>query len=252
MPDIPTPSWLRIPRWLDEIAPGAAHAACDISSEPNLSGPQRQRLQRLVSETKPAWHELGVWRDKDPPSEYDQPMLQYELFYAAYHAPEMAPITKAESRKSKRQVASIGKSLAKAAHDLQDLFFGNPVTGMELFEIWISYKEGDSGDTESAERAVRDLRSAQDGLRQLIDFCDYASANIRPVAAASFGKTRSTNARRSTAIHHIAQVCQRLYGSYMLGTVAKLASASLDDDIGPETVRSTLRDPGVKSQKITP
>src|SRR5262249_32711929 len=57
----PTPSWLKIPPWLDDIAPGAADVARVIATDPNLSGAHRERLKRLVRDTESAWKKLPVW-----------------------------------------------------------------------------------------------------------------------------------------------------------------------------------------------
>jgi hypothetical protein len=241
---------------MEQFAPGAVQAAYNIEVHMNPTDKQRARLKRLLNdneENKSAWHELSLWRNKEPPSEYEQGMVQFELFLAVYRAPDLAPISKAESRKSKAQVASIGTSLAKAAHDLQDIFSKDPQAGMQLVDNWLLYKGGCGDDTvELFEKACGDLRSVVDGLKQLSHFFDYASANIRPADATYLGKTRGKNVRQRTVIHHIAQTCKQRYGSYMHGTVAKFAGATLDEDISAEIVRSTLRDPGVKSQKITP
>jgi hypothetical protein len=51
---------IAIPSWFEQLAPGAAQAARDISAHLNLTDEQRARLNRLVGDNevnKSVWHE---------------------------------------------------------------------------------------------------------------------------------------------------------------------------------------------------
>jgi hypothetical protein len=144
---------ISIPSWMDELAPGAAEAARNISSgtlvrDPlrargaKLTAKERERLRRLVNHPKynesneAVWRELSLWRGKERPSDNEVRNAQYELFRAAFCAPDLPPITKTEIRKRKAALAGVAKRIVEAAHDLDTIVASDEIVATQLADFW--------------------------------------------------------------------------------------------------------------------
>jgi hypothetical protein len=184
------------------------------------------------------------------PSEFEQWMAQYELFRAAFRAPDLPQISKAGSRERKAQLAGLGKGLAEVAHNLQEIISNDLQVAVQAADIWFLYKRTHRDDP-LVKNLPDNFNSVANVLKRLSHFFDRASANIKPAGPAPYlGTTRGKNTQRTTVIRYIAEVCKHHYGAYMHGTVARLVNIVLDrTDIDEVTVRGSLRDPGVKSSR---
>jgi hypothetical protein len=239
---------------MEKLAPGAAEAAHNISSgtlarDPlgALTAEQRERLRRLTDHpdysesNESAWTELSIWRGKEQPSDIEVRSAQYELFRAAFRAPDLPAISKTEIRERKAALAGVAKRIVEAARDLDGIVASDEIIATQLADFWNVFRT--KYDFPESFCAVFDL------LGTAAYFIDFAAKYIKPAGPAPhLGKMRGKNVRTRTAVRHIAETCEQLFGSPMYETVAKLASASLGRTVSVETVRNSLRsDPGRKS-----
>jgi hypothetical protein len=244
--------------WMEELAPGAAQAARNISSgtlarDPlgargaTLTAKERERLRRLVNHPKyngsneAAWRELNAWRGKERPSDIEVWIAQYELFRAVFRAPDLPPITKTEIRERKAALASVANRIVKAARELDGIVASDEIIATQLADLWQMFRTK-YGFPENF-CAVFDL------LGTLGYFIDIAAKHIKPAGPAPhLGKMRGKDAQTRAAVRHIVETCEQGFGSPMYETVRKLASASLGRIISIEKVRNSRRsDPGRKS-----
>ena len=246
--------WLTIPTWLGEVAPGAADAARNISTyvsvHQSLTDVQRARLARLVgndpawaTDMQSAWDELAIWRGKEQPSEAEQLIAQYELFSAAYRAPDLPQVSMTGFRERKEELAIIGTQVADAARALRGIVAEDAQVAMQLDDVWRLYRFKHRDDPVVASLPDHfDFNSAVGMVERLAYFVGAAAKGMKRFGPAPLlGKARGENAQQRTAIRHIAEVCERHFGSHMIGTVTKLVNAGLGrNDIGEETVRSSL------------
>jgi hypothetical protein len=239
MSNISTASWLDIPPWLDEIAPGAADASRTISNDPNLTEAQRERLQRLVSETEPAWRELPMRRQKSKRelSENQVRNAQHELMWEGYRAADFTPIGKQEIEQAKRGLEEIAIAAAKLSRDISEA--GNDSL---LIGLWRAYQNNRRDDVvlQSLPDHLWDvattLARVGDFFQRAVPFCKFEG----PVPLV--GQPGYQDALKTTVILKIASVCKKHFNSYLLSTMATLANASLNrKDITRSTVQGVLR-----------
>jgi hypothetical protein len=234
MPE-PAGPWLNAP--FDEVAPGAADAARSISSDPNLSQPQRDRLQRLVSETKLAWRELSMHRHEskrqlDPGELYD---AQHELLVTAFYAADFQPIGQPEIDRLKEALAEIGEAATKLADEIWKA--GKDVSLTARWRLYC-YKHPD---------LMKTLPDHLSGVAQLVNcigsFFADAAPHYKPAGPVlPVGQPKSQDALRTEVIRKIASVCEKHFGTPLYSTVATLANASLNrNDITDVVVRGSLR-----------
>jgi hypothetical protein len=249
---------ISIPSWMEELAPGAAQAARNISSgtlarDPlgahgaELTAKKRERLQRLVNHCKyngsneAAWGELNAWRGKERPSDIEVWIAQYELFRAAFRAPDLPPITKTEIRERKAALAGVAKRIVEATGDLDRIVASDEIIATQLADFWQTFR--------TKYGFAEGFYTVFDLLGTLGYFIDDAAKHIKHAGPAPhLDKMRGKNAKTRASVRHIAETCEQLFGSPMYETVAKLASASLGRTVSIEIVRNSLRsDAGRKS-----
>jgi hypothetical protein len=245
---------INIPAWLDELTPGAAAAARGIIGD-NPTGSRRHRLKRLVDHLKynksnrAAWRETDVWRGKERPSDIEVWIAQYELFRAAFRAPDLRAITKSESTELKAKLADVAKYFSAGTDRLDKIVATDEVIATQLTDLWRLFRN-------HARHPL--IVNLPEGFCTVFDlvgiagyFIDTAAKQINPAGATPYlGKMRGKNAQTRATIVHIADTCQQRFGSPMLGVVAKLASASLGRTVTVDDVRNSLRyNPGRKSRR---
>ena len=234
-----------IPTWMEVSAPGAAEAA-RVISHGALSDPQHERLGRLTNDdTKRAWLEPRRRRRKDVKqlSETELWDAHHELMSEAYYAADHPPIGLPEIERLKEKLAQIQASLGSSAHNIWEI--GNDV---QLVGMWRKYRQNRPHDLPS--RMLPDgLLLVATLLDRLSDFFQRAGQFYKPQGPViPVGQPRDPDAAKTIVVRQIALVCRKHFGIPMRGTVAILANASLNrTDITRDTVRGSLRDPGVKS-----
>jgi hypothetical protein len=243
---------------MEELAPGAAQAARNISSGTLVRDPlgargakltpkERERLRRLVNHPKynesneAVWRELSLWRGKERPSDNEVWLAQSELFRAAFRAPDLSPITKTEIRERKAALAGVAKRIVEAARDLDGIVASDEIIATQLADFWQTFRTK-YGFPENF-CAVFDLLGIPG------HFIDVAAKHVKPAGPAPhLGKMRGKNAQTRAAARHIAETCEQQFGSPMYETMARLATASLGRTVSIEIMRNSLRsDPGRKS-----
>jgi hypothetical protein len=239
MPNIPTPPWLHIPPWLDEAAPGAADAARIISTDPNLSEPQRERLQRLVSDsTRRAWRELRVRRQKSKKQLSDDELwqAQHEIMWEAYRAPDLPPVGLPEIHRTKAGLAKIGKSAVKLGNDIWKL------NDVQLTGMWALYRRKFPAD-DLVQSLPDNLQAIAKMLDRIGKFLGLAARPYKPYGPVDpVGQPGDSEALKTVVIRRIAKTCEKHFGASLYTTVATFANASLNrQDITNMTVRQSLQ-----------
>lgn len=222
MSSIPTPSWLKIPPWLDELAPGAADTARIIANDPTLSDVRSERLQRLVRGTQSAWKELPVRRrnDKHKLSADKLREAQSNLMTTAFYAAEFAPMGQREIKRVKSRIEKLGITASKLAREISETS-----NDLQLMGLW----------------QLRFAEAAQD-LGRIADlFSDIAELYRHEGPVTPVGQPLGKNSRKTTVIRKLASVFKAHFGMTHYGAVATLTNASLDrTDIDEQTVRKSL------------
>jgi hypothetical protein len=231
---------IAIPSWLDEVAPGAAQAARTISRA-NLSVAERERLARLTGDaTEPAWREISGPARKGKAKLDGQTLwaAQHDIMVEAFRAADFQPIGGAEIERWKERFGKAGTAARKLAGDLRE--FGEDV---QIVGMWRTYlnKHLDHAPV----RMPNDPVAMSAAVEQLADFCDRAGIRYkREGPIPPVGQPGDCQALETTVMRHIAGTCKKHFGTYMAGTAAILANASLGrDDITPRRVRESMRGP---------
>jgi hypothetical protein len=244
MPNILTASWLEIPPWFDEVAPGAAEAARLLSNDPQLTEAQRQRLQRLVGETELAWRELPIRRHKSKRelSEDQLREAQHELLTTAFYAADFLAIGKRQIKHAKQRLQKIGATATKLSRDITELR-----NNFQLSGLWSTYRNNRRHDDAFLRTLPDDLSDVAEALAETLgrvgDFFQCAVPRYKPEGPAlPVGQPKSQRSLLTTVINKIASVCEKHFGTPLHTTVARLANASLGrNDIDRSTAQGALR-----------
>ncbi len=242
----------KTPSWMDKIAPGAAHAARDISGWPQTKT-QCERLKRLVAkDMEPAWRELDTWRGKKKPNTTEQQHdAQYAVFRAAYLAPDR--LLKSEISSQKAKLANIGRQLTQAARDFNEVM-ADPQMAIRVANMWDLYRVTHGTDPLTKKMTEEDVRLIASMLERLGYFAGRTAAETKPEMPedtrlirtpadpeARLREPRSEKERQTAVVRYIAESCKSHYGSPMHDTTSKLARASLNEEISVDTVKGAVR-----------
>jgi hypothetical protein len=230
---------IEIPSWMEKSAPGAAAAARSIGDGP-LSDSQRQRLERLTSETtRRAWLEPLRQRNKSKKtlSEPELWAAHHELMLEAYRAADFQPIGQSEIEQSTATLLEIGTAVKSLAHEI-----GEAGSDGQLVGMWLTYRNGRRDDA-LLERLPSHLPLVATALERLADFFQQASKYYKPQGPVPpVGQPGDRDALKTTVIRQIAQTCRIHFDAVLHSTVATLANASLNrTDIDRYSVAGSLR-----------
>jgi hypothetical protein len=224
---------------MDKFAPGAAQAARMIWEGP-LSASQRERLQRLTSETtRIAWDETRRRRNvsKKALSKNDLWQAHHELMVETHRAPDFCPIGNSEIQQSIESLVEIGKAIDGASREIRKI-----CNDAQLIGLWGVYrnrlrKEG------SLEALPDQLTSVVAALDQIAEFFQRACQQYKPQGPVPpVGHPQNRDALKTTVIRKIAQTSKKHFGVVLHSTVATLAKAALDrTDIDRNSVAGSLR-----------
>jgi hypothetical protein len=169
----------------------------------------------------------------------------HELMWEAFRAADFQPIGQTEIERAKARLTEIGTIAEKLANEIGEV--GNDA---QLDGLWITYLRRRREGSQIGQPYVR-LGFLAAVLHGLADFFRRAATQFKPEGPVpSVGQPGDRDALKTTVIRQIGQVCKRHFGTPMYSTVATLANASLNrNDIDDQTVRGSLRNPGIKSAR---
>jgi hypothetical protein len=229
---------IKIPDWMEKSAPGAAEAARMISGEEDLSESQQQRLVRLTGEDiRSAWQTTNSQAKRKKLSEAELYAAHHELMWEAYHAADFPPVGHSEIEQAKARLEQIGKTAQRLAREIRAVGTGAP----QLYGLWNRYRirRPDDQILATLPDSLPSIATALDGLA---DFFRLAPPLYKPEGPVpSVERPKYHDALKTTVIRQIAKICEKHFGTPLLGTVARLANASLHRaDIDSQTVRGSL------------
>jgi hypothetical protein len=188
----------------------------------------------------------SVWRELKRPhsskqrlSESDLWKAQHELFFEAYRAADFQPVSPEEIEESKTRIKELGAAIFTSALELRTLGRDAQFAGM-----WGAYRNNKNRRSDRVLHSLPDHPAAiADVLERIVDFCERAATLYKPEGPVPpVRQVKDPEALKTTVIRHLAQVCEKHFGTSMYNTVANLANASLGrTDIDAVTVRASLR-----------
>lgn len=248
MPQIPTPSSLKIPPWLDEHAPLAADAVRLIANDPSLSTAQRHRIQRLASKTRRALTAMD-------PNTGDalSSLTQHDLITTAFRAVDLEPVGKGKVREAHQQfnrICSEAEKLVTEISRFEDRM--QEVSGFgedpRLTDLWLLYRRNRTEDALVKVLPGRFVDAAKAVLeRTIIDFHFRAAPHFKPQGPARpLARPNRHSAKRTAVIHKLADVLEAQFGAplplWLHDVIAIMTDVSMKrDDTTKRTVKYSLK-----------
>jgi hypothetical protein len=230
---------IKIPEWVDDIAPGAAEAVRFYDSRNGLSDAQRRRLACLVGpDTKHAWQELHrPLGSKNKLTPEDLHWAQFHLLRTAFDAADNSPTSEREIARMKKPLEEAGVRAAELATAIGQLADDPQVWGM-WHAYWNRMKA--EGSPPSFPRQLHDVANE---LKLLTKFFTQATRFYKPRGSVPVVRyPGGRDAQRTAVVRTIARECKDKFGLHMHSVVAALANASLERaDITVDMVRQSLR-----------